>query len=119
MEPKNSDDGKQPKDQLLLQKIMEDEKYILQKELREMLVAFGDFEEVPDQTVQTLEVYLIDYLSSILKEAYRRSKRAGYNKIRIKDLLKVVEYDEKLFLRVPALYRSIIITKDIRATFHS
>jgi hypothetical protein len=54
-----------------------------------------------------MEIYLIDFLSSILKNAYSRSRRAGYNKIKLRDLLKVIEYDQKLFLRVPTLHQLI------------
>ena len=118
-EEKETNTKKKEEDNKKKEEEAHDAKFILQKELREMIIAFGDFEEVSKETVQKLEIYLIDFLGSVLKEAYRRSKRAGYNKIRIKDLLKVVEYDERLFLRIPALYRSIAITKDIRATFHS
>ncbi|CAI2385271.1 unnamed protein product [Moneuplotes crassus] len=93
-----------------------DLKFTLQEELSQMMVAFGEFDPPNQHTLQLLEIYLLDFLDSILTESYRKAKRAGHkDTIKIGDLLREIQFDEMMFLRVPALLRSLERMKEFRS----
>ena len=46
----------------------------------------------------------------------QKVREQDINKIKLRDLLKVVEFDEKIFLRVPALFKSIKLTEISKLT---
>ena len=67
------------------------------------MYGFGD-SEIPDiESIKLLEQYLIEYIQNISILAFKRSKRRGYNEIKLKDLLYVIKNDKKKFYRVPSL----------------
>ena len=43
-----------------------------------MMIAFGECGEPDPETLKKLEIYLIDFLGTILRDAYTKSQRAGY-----------------------------------------
>lgn len=67
------------------------------------MYGFGDVESPDNETVELLEQFLIEYIQNISILAYKRSKRRGFNEIKIKDLLYVIKNDKKKFYRVPSL----------------
>ncbi len=67
------------------------------------MYGFGDAESPDFDTIKLLEQYLIEYIQNIALLAYRRSKRSGFNEIKLKDLLYVIKKDKKKFYRVPSL----------------
>lgn len=68
-----------------------------------MMIGFGESGEPREDTVELMELYVIEFINNISKRALQRSMRGGYNTIQLRDLLKVIEDDEKKFLRVPYL----------------
>jgi transcription initiation factor TFIID subunit 13 len=67
------------------------------------MYGFGDSEIPDNETVELLESYLIEYIQNIAMLAYKRSKRRGFNEIKLKDLLYIIKNDKKKFYRVPSL----------------
>lgn len=67
------------------------------------MYGFGDNETPSNDTVELLEQYVIEYIQNIAILAYKRSKRRGFNDIKLKDLLHVIKHDKKKFYRVPSL----------------
>jgi hypothetical protein len=68
-----------------------------------MMIGFGESGEPRDDTVELMELYVIEFISNISKRSLQRSQRGGFSTIQLRDLLKVIEEDEKKFLRVPYL----------------
>lgn len=71
--------------------------------VKTLMFGFGDSEYPDVETVKLLEQYLIEYIQNISLLAYKRSKRRGYNEIKLKDLLYIIKKDKKKFYRVPSL----------------
>ncbi len=67
------------------------------------MYGFGDTENPDNESVELLEQYLIEYIQNIALLAFKRSKRRGFNEIKLKDLLYIIKNDKKKFYRVPAL----------------
>ena len=65
------------------------------------MFGFGEEEEPNEDTIDLMEVYVVEFLSNITKRSLARSQRSGYNSIQLRDLLKVIEDDDKKFLRAP------------------
>lgn len=68
-----------------------------------MMVGFGECTEPRDDTIDLMETYVIEFISNISKRSLTKSQRSGFNSIQLRDLLKVIEDDEKKFLRIPYL----------------
>ncbi len=67
------------------------------------MYGFGDVENPDNETVELLEQYLMEYIQNISLLAFKRSKRRGFNEIKLKDLLYIIKNDKKKFYRVPSL----------------
>jgi transcription initiation factor TFIID subunit 13 len=67
------------------------------------MYGFGDSENPDNESVELLEQYLIEYMQNIALLAFKRSKRRGFNEIKLKDLLYIIRNDKKKFYRVPSL----------------
>lgn len=67
------------------------------------MYGFGDSEHPDPESTELLEQYLIEYIQNISLLAYKRSKRRGFNEIKLKDLLYIIKNDKKKFYRVPSL----------------
>jgi len=67
------------------------------------MFGFGDNENPDIETIKLLETYLIEYIQNIALLAFKRSKRRGFNEIKLKDLLYIIKKDKKKFYRVPSL----------------
>ena len=48
-----------------------------------------------------MEAYVYEFITNIIHRSLGRSQRAGSAQIQVRDLLKVIENDQKKFLRVP------------------
>lgn len=72
-----------------------------------MMIGFGENSDPRDDTVDLMELYVIEFITNISKRAQARSQRAGFGNIQLRDLLKVIEDDQKKFLRVPYLLTGI------------
>lgn len=72
-----------------------------------MMIGFGESGEPREDTVELMELYVIEFITNISKRAMSRSQRGGFSNIQLRDLLKVIEDDEKKFLRVPYLLTGI------------
>ena len=67
------------------------------------MYGFGDSENPDAESTDLLEQYLIEYIQNISLLAFKRSKRRGFNEIKLKDLLYIIKNDKKKFYRVPSL----------------
>lgn len=67
------------------------------------MYGFGDVENPDPDSVELLEQFVIEYIQNISILAFKRSKRRGFNEIKLKDLLFVIKKDKKKFYRVPSL----------------
>jgi hypothetical protein len=67
------------------------------------MYGFGDNENPDGESVELLEQYVIEYIQNVSLMAYKRSKRRGFNEIKLKDLLYIIKNDKKKFYRVPSL----------------
>jgi hypothetical protein len=67
------------------------------------MFAFGDVENPDSESTFLLEQYVIEYIQNVALLAYKRSRRRGFNEIKLKDLLYTIRSDKKKFYRVPAL----------------
>ena len=68
-----------------------------------MMYGFGEEREPRDDTLDLMELYVIEFVSNLAKRSLAKSQRGGFNSIQLRDLLKVIEDDDKKFLRVPYL----------------
>jgi len=67
------------------------------------MYGFGDSENPDVESVELLEQYIIEYIQNVALMAFKRSKRRGFNEIKLKDLLYIIKNDKKKFYRVPSL----------------
>jgi len=67
------------------------------------MYGFGDVENPDAESIELMEQYIIEYIQNISLLAYKRSKRRGFNEIKLKDLLYIIKDDKKKFYRVPSL----------------
>ena len=67
------------------------------------MYGFGDSENPDTESVELLEQYVIEYIQNVALNAFKRSKRRGFNEIKLKDLLYIIKNDKKKFYRVPSL----------------
>lgn len=68
-----------------------------------MMQGFGEVSNPREDTLELMEQYTIEFITNVTKRTLARSLRSKYNTIQLRDLLKVIEEDEKKFLRVPYL----------------
>ena len=67
------------------------------------MYGFGDTETPDPESIELMEQYIIEYVQNIALLAYKKSKRRGFNEIKLKDLLYIIKDDKKKFYRVPSL----------------
>ena len=79
-----------------------------------MLLAFGDVEPLREDTVELLEAYLLEFIRNLLTRAYSRSQRRGSRKVQLMDILKMIEQNDKQFMRVPAILLAINNKKNVK-----
>ena len=78
------------------------------------MYGFGDVENPDPESVELMEQFLIEYIQNISLLAYKRSKRRGFNEIKLKDLLYIIKDDKKKFYRIPSLLSFYEILKKTR-----
>ncbi len=83
------------------------------------MYGFGDVENPENDTIELLENYLIEYIQNIALLAFKRSKRRGFNEIKLKDLLYIIKNDKKKFYRVPTLLSFYEILKKTKKRLDS
>lgn len=83
------------------------------------MYGFGDVENPDNETVELLEYYLIEYIQNVALLAFKRSKRRGFNEIKLKDLLYIIKNDKKKFYRVPTLLSFYEILKKTKKRLDS
>ena len=66
-----------------------------------MMYGFGEERDPNEETLELMELYVIEFISNVTKRSLQRSQRSGYNSIQLRDLLKVLQDDDKKFLRTP------------------
>lgn len=76
-------------------------KGILKEELAKIMQGFGECTSPRDDTLELLEAYVYEFITNVVYRSLSRSQRAGSAQIHIRDLLKVIESNKKMFLRVP------------------
>ena len=67
------------------------------------MFGFGDEVNPHEASLDLLEVYTEEFVSNLVARAAKRSHRVGSNTLKLADILKVIEKDEKKFLRMPYL----------------
>ena len=71
--------------------------------VKPLMYGFGDC-EIPDiESIELLDQYIIEYIQNVALLAFKRSKRRGFNEVKLKDLLFIIKNDKKKFYRVPSL----------------
>lgn len=83
------------------------------------MFGFGDVENPDNETTELLEQYVIEYVQNVALLAYKRSKRRGFNEIKLKDLLYIIKKDKKKFYRVPSLLSFYEILKKTKKRLDS
>jgi transcription initiation factor TFIID subunit 13 len=83
------------------------------------MYGFGDVENPDNETTEFLELCVIEYIQNVALLAYKRSKRRGFNEIKLKDLLNVIKNDKKKFYRVPSLLSFYEILKKTKKRLDS
>jgi transcription initiation factor TFIID subunit 13 len=83
------------------------------------MFGFGDVENPDNETTELLEQYVIEYIQNVALLAYKRSKRRGFNEIKLKDLLYIIKKDKKKFYRVPSLLSFYEILKKTKKRLDS
>jgi hypothetical protein len=70
-----------------------------------MMHGFGEVDNPRDDTLEMMETYVYEFITNVIHRSLAKSQRAGFAQIQIRDLLKVIESDQKKFLRVPYIHR--------------
>ncbi len=87
------------------------ERGVFQSELKTLMYGFGDVENPDPESIDLIEQYVIEYIQNVSLLAYKKSKRRGFNEIKLKDLLYIIKDDKKKFYRVPSLLSFMEILK--------
>ena len=66
-----------------------------------MMIGFGECVEPREDTLELMELYVTEFIHNMARRALVKSQRGGFSQIQMRDLLKVIENDDKKFLRVP------------------
>ena len=80
-------------------------KSILKDELARMMFGFGDVDSPRDDTLDLMETYVYEFVTNVIHRSLARSQRAGFAQIQVRDILKVIESDQKKYLRVPYILK--------------
>ena len=80
-------------------------KSILKDELARMMHGFGEVDNPRDDSLELMETYVYEFITNVIHRSLAKSQRGGFAQIQIRDLLKVIESDQKKFLRVPYIHR--------------
>jgi len=80
-------------------------KSLLKDELARMMHGFGEVDNPRDDTLELMETYVYEFITNVIHRSLTKSQRGGFAQIQIRDLLKVIENDQKKFLRVPYIHR--------------
>lgn len=76
-------------------------KGFLKEDLTKMMQGFGETSDPRDDTLDLMEAYVFEFINNVIHRSLSRSQRAGFAQIQVRDLLKVIESDEKKLLRAP------------------
>ncbi len=76
-------------------------KGFLKEDLTKMMQGFGESAEPRDDTLDLMEAYVFEFINNVIHRSLARSQRAGFAQIQVRDLLKIIESDEKKLLRAP------------------
>ncbi len=76
-------------------------KGFLKEDLTKMMQGFGETAEPRDDTLDLMEAYVFEFINNVIHRSLARSQRAGFAQIQVRDLLKIIESDEKKLLRAP------------------
>lgn len=85
--------------------------YLILIAVSRMMQGFGECSEPRDDTIELMETYVYEFINNLVHRSLARSQRAGFAQIQMRDLLKVIEADEKKFLRVPYIITGLEMTK--------
>jgi hypothetical protein len=80
-------------------------KSILKDELARMMFGFGEVDNPRDDTLDLMETYVYEFVTNVIHRSLARSQRAGFAQIQVRDILKVIESDQKKYLRVPYILK--------------
>lgn len=78
---------------------------------------FGEFGEPRDDTLELMESYVFEFINNLVHRSLARSQRSGFAQIQMRDLLKVIETDEKKFLRVPYILTGKLKYEKLKKNF--
>jgi len=73
--------------------------FILKDDLKKMMFGFGEDPEPREDTLELMELYVNEVMTNVAKRAIEKSQRSGYQSFQVRDLLQVLEQNEKQFLR--------------------
>ena len=76
-----------------------------------LMRGFGESGEPRDDTLELLESYVFEFINNLVQRSLQRSQRGGYAQIQVRDLLKVLEQDEKKYLRMPYIVTNAAFSK--------
>ena len=65
------------------------------------MYGFGDHEFPNEASLDLLEIYVEEFIVNLVVRTARRSQRNGSNVLKLADVLRVLQKDEKKFLRMP------------------
>ena len=65
------------------------------------MYGFGDDRIPNEQTVDQLEIYIEEFITNLVARASRRCQRHGNDTLKLADILRVLEQDQKKFFRMP------------------
>ena len=65
------------------------------------MYGFGDNEYPNEASIDLLEVYLEEFIVNLVVRTAKRSQRNGSNTLKLADVLRVLQKDEKKFLKMP------------------
>lgn len=72
-----------------------------------MMQGFGETGEPREDTLELMEFYVYEFINNLAKRSLVKSQRSGFTQIQLRDLLKVIEEDDKKFLRVPYILTGV------------
>ena len=65
------------------------------------MYGYGDDPNPSEASVDLLEIYLEEFVTNLVSRSLRRRLRHGDNVIKVADVLEVLKFDEKKYLRMP------------------
>lgn len=76
-----------------------------------MMRGFGESCEPRDDTLELLEAFVYEFTNNLVQRSLKRSLRSGFAQIQIRDVLKVIESDDKKFMRMPYIINGVALKK--------